>query len=319
MSATSNAETTTTPTTFTRDDGREIRVVPGFRERALGYRHAVTPKPGWSREDYAAAAAKKLRRFERLLAAVKRWRPDLAGARVLDVGCGDAANCLLMATQPVREVVGIDLYLPLLDASERSAPARRLADALAREAGVPGGAPEALSRLPLRLEAMDAGRMSFADATFDLLISRSAMEHLSPIERALDEMARVVRPGGLVHHSIDPFYWLRGCHKRGVVDIPWAHARLTDAEYRRFVAAREGVTRAAERSGRIETLNRLTLAQWRELIEAGPFEVLAWELEPSAFAREVLDEHPDVTETLLPGVTPADLVCGRINAWLRRC
>ena len=316
MKATPEPEAMTT--TFTRDDGREIGIVPGFRERALGYRPAVTPKPGWSDEDYGAAAAKKLRRFERLLETVKRWRPELAGARVLDVGCGDAANCVLMATQPVREVVGIDLYLPLLDASEKSAPARRLADALAREAGAASGAAQALSRLPLRLEVMEAGRMSFDDATFDVLISRSAMEHLSPIEGALAEMARVVRPGGLVHHSIDPFYWPRGCHKRGVVDIPWAHARLTLGEYHRFVAAREGAERAAERTRRLETLNRLTLAQWRDTIAAGPFEVLDWEEEPSDFAREVLGEFPEVPETLVRGVTRSDLVCGRINAWLRR-
>ena len=46
----------------------------------------------------------------------------------------------------------------------------------------------------------------------------------------------------MIYHSIDPFYWLKGCHKEGMVDIPWAHARLTPAEYRRFVCEREGTS-----------------------------------------------------------------------------
>ena len=87
-------------------------------------------------------------------------------------------------------------------------------------------------------------------------------------------MARVVRPGGLIYHSIDPFHWLKGCHEWGVVDIPWAHARLTPAEYRCFVAENEGEAEAAKRSRHLQTLNRLTPRQWRTILEAGPFEIL---------------------------------------------
>ena len=305
---------------FTRDDGRKLRIVPGFRDRALAYRTAATPRPGWDDARYAAAAEKHMRRFDRLRNSLRRWRPGgFEGAALLDVGCGGGINCLLAAAaQPIRQILGIDLELQLTDDRPEFEPARRLAEWVLRK-HIPGlRLRDALQRLPLRFERMDARAMNFPDASFDILLSRSAMEHLKPLDAALCEMARVVRPGGIVHHAIDPFYWLRGCHKRGVVDIPWAHARLKLDEYERFVRECEGTAKASERRRRLETLNALTAEQWREAIESGPFEVLAWELEPSDFARGVFSEYPDVIDTLLPNVSPADLTCGRITAWLRR-
>ena len=57
-------------TTFVRTDGRPVRVVPGFRDRVLGSRPSVTPRPDWTAEDYARAADKKLARARRLVAAL---------------------------------------------------------------------------------------------------------------------------------------------------------------------------------------------------------------------------------------------------------
>lgn len=304
--------------TFTRNDGCTLQVVQGFREQVLSYRPSVTPKPKWSDEDYSAAAHKKLKRWRRWLIEFSRWRGTLDGAEVLDVGCGDGINCLLVGLQSVRRVVGIDLQLPLFERGERGGSTRRLACTILEKLALGVGLDEVLSRLPVRFAAMDATLMTFPDDSFDSLISRSAMEHITPVEKALTEMARVVRPGGLIHHSIDPYFWLRGCHKTGLVDIPWAHARLSLEEFRRFVIESEGESIAAKRCRRLETLNRFTLRQWRERIEAGPFETLEWKEERSSFAETLLEKHPDVGDTLLDGVDRRDLVHGRIEVWLRK-
>src|SRR5207247_7640475 len=112
-------------------------------------------------------------------------------------------------------------------------------------------------------------------------------------------------------------YWLRGCHKRGAVDIPWAHARLSLDDVDLCVTEREGAAVAAQRRGRLQTLNRLTLAEWRAAIAAGPFEILEWTGEPSPFAAQLLEENPDVIDTLADGVEPRDLGIGRLEVWLR--
>jgi ubiquinone/menaquinone biosynthesis C-methylase UbiE len=293
---------------FQRTDGACLAIVEGFRQRMLSYRASVTPKENWTAADYKAAAAKKQRRFKRLLSEMRDWVPSLQGKRVLDVGCGDAANSLQFALHPVTAAIGIDLSLPLLANGGKGEQTRRLAKEIAGEP------------FPARLGLlqMDATRMAFADSSVDLVISRSAMEHITPVEAVLEEIVRVTHPGGLIYLGIDPFYWARGCHKRGVVDIPFAHARMSLADYTHFVELREGPGIAEKRRRRLETLNRLTVRQWRANIEKMGCEILAWRNKESEIGATVLKQFPDIPETLLPELSPEDLLCERIEVWLRR-
>jgi SAM-dependent methyltransferase len=303
---------------FVRDDGVALRVVEGFRQRVRSApRDSVQPKLEWNAADYEAAAEKKLRQLRSLLGELDRWGGSLDGANVLEVGCGAGIDSILFGLHPVERVVGIDLEFPLNAPDDRGERTRRLTRRVLEKVGVEEGVEATLRQQPVQFLPMDATRMDFPEATFDLLVSRAALEHIMPIEQALGEMARVVRPGGLLRHAIDPFFWLKGCHKRAVVDIPWAHARLHPGEFRRFVAETEGDAKAERRSRHLETLNQLGLRQWRALFEASPFEILDWREEPSALAETLLEEHLDVPETLLEGVTKRDLVHCSIKVWLR--
>ncbi len=304
--------------TFTRDDRRVLRVIEGYRNRLLSQRPGYTPRPDWGDEQYAAAAKRKVKRTRGLLDEFARWGGRIAGARVLDVACGDGINCLLIGLQPVQEVVGIDLELPLLERVPRFERTRRLASAVCKEVGLKSEIDEVLGRLPVRLLKMNATAMQFGDNDFDLLVSRSAIEHIMPAGKVFAEMARVVRPGGLVHLSTDPYFSPQGCHKTGVVDIPFAHARLSLKEYRRFVTESEGESRARERCQRLETLNPFTIRQWREMIEANPFEIREWCEEPSPIAETLLAEYPEVIDTVREGVDYHDVVHARLKMWLRK-
>lgn len=302
-----------------RADGVPLRVVDGFRERVLSApRVSVQPKPEWTAADYDAGAEKKLRGLRRLLDELGRWNGSSAGASVLEIGAGAGIDSVLLALRGARRVVGIDLAFPLQEADERGERTRRLMRAVLAKAGVTDGIDGTLERVPVSFVPMDATRLQFPDATFDLVVSRAALEHVVPIERALAEMARVVRPGGLLRHGIDQFFWLRGCHKGGLVDIPWAHARLDAEEYRRFVEQSEGEGAAQRRSRHLAGLNQLGLSGWRSLFEQSSFEILDWKEEPHPLAQALLEENPEVVETSLPHVTPRDLVHSSIKVWLRR-
>jgi SAM-dependent methyltransferase len=304
---------------FVRDDGSRLPVVEGFRQHVRSApKVSVQPKEWWDVDDYEAAAEKKLRGFRRLLAEFSRRGSSLDGASVLEVGCGAGIDCLLLGLQPVERVVGIDLAFPLEVQNEHGERTWRLTRRVLEKAGVGDGIDGVLGRLPVQFVPMDATRLAFPDASFDLLVSRAALEHIVPIERALSEMARVVRPGGLLRHAIDPFFWLKGCHRGGLVDIPWAHARLRAHEFHRFVAQTEGEARARKKSRHLEGLNQLGLRQWRALFEDSPFEIVDWLETPSSLAEAMLAEHPDVPETVLDGVTRRDLVCSSIKVWLRK-
>jgi phosphatidylethanolamine/phosphatidyl-N-methylethanolamine N-methyltransferase len=118
------------------------------------------------------------------------------GGRVLDVGVGTGLS--LDQYSPRNRVVGIDLSEPML---------RR---AIART-----------QRRPLphveMLAVMNAERLAFADASFDVVVAQYVITAVPDPEAALDEFARVVKPAGeivLVNHLGAEAGLRRACERR---------------------------------------------------------------------------------------------------------
>ena len=118
-------------------------------------------------------ATKELRAWERGQLSLR------AGQRLLDVGCGlgDASLALSIDLGEQGEVVGID-------GSEMM-----LAEARVRAADAP---------CRVRFKVGDAGALDEPDASFDAVRSERMLQWVPDPARAVAEMARVVRPGGVV-------------------------------------------------------------------------------------------------------------------------
>jgi SAM-dependent methyltransferase len=306
------------PPVFVRGDGVSVRVCPGFRDAVLAAHPSKTPQPGSPPSRWAWAGRNRLAAARARLAELERYR-DVETASVLDVGCGAGVDCVVAGALGVGRAVGIAPTLPLFEAGDRGDVARRMVREVLGRLGQPEPLEIALQRMPVEFAVMDATRMDFEDAAFDVVWSRATLEHLAPLDRALLEIARVVRPGGVVHHAIDPFFWARGCHSKAVVDLPWAHARLSVEDFRRFVEQRESRGRAERMAHSLNTLNQITVDEWHEaLLRDGAFELLRWAEFRSPFCERYLTEHPDVARTAREGLTARDLVCSWIEVWLRR-
>jgi ubiquinone/menaquinone biosynthesis C-methylase UbiE len=124
---------------------------------------------------------------ERLREAEAGLLGDVAGRRVLEVGCG-AAQCSRWLLQQGARVVAFDLSAGQL------AQAARLND----KTGV---------AVPLVLA--DAHRLPFADAAFDLVCSAyGAVPFVADSAGVMREVARVLGPGGRwVFSTTHPFRW----------------------------------------------------------------------------------------------------------------
>jgi len=124
--------------------------------------------------------------FEALIATRKAateaafFLPHLRrGNHVLDVGCGPGAITLGLAEAVVPgEVVGIDM---------QQSQVQRARD-LATERGIAN----------VHFEVGDAYRLPFPDRAFDAVFAHTVLMHLGEPVRALAEMRRVLRPGGIV-------------------------------------------------------------------------------------------------------------------------
>ena len=103
-----------------------------------------------------------------------------SAGRVLDVGTGPGVIPIKIARRSSDlEVVGIDLSEAMLDLARNS---------LKDES----------SDLTVSFEIGNASHLEYDDTSFDAVISNSVLHHLEDPVPALNEMARVVKPGGAV-------------------------------------------------------------------------------------------------------------------------
>ena len=117
--------------------------------------------------------------------------PVAPGERVLDMGCGGGRHAFALYRRGA-DVVALDM-----DAAELKDVAGMFA--AMREAGeVPEGARAAAVR-------GNAYCLPFADASFDRIVAAEVLEHLPEDERAMSELARVLKPGGAIAVTVPRF------------------------------------------------------------------------------------------------------------------
>lgn len=114
------------------------------------------------------AQGKDLQRLGRLLA-------NSANARLLDLGCG-AGHASFTAAAHVAQVVAYDLSEQMLVLVGKTAQEKGLSN--------------------IQLQQGVAESLPFADASFDVVISRYSAHHWHDVGRALREVKRVLKPGG---------------------------------------------------------------------------------------------------------------------------
>lgn len=105
-----------------------------------------------------------------------------AGDLLLDLGCGFGRHAYEGLRRGAR-VVACDMALPEL------AEVRSMVEAMVESGEAP---PEGMAVTT----AGDATGLPFADGTFDHIIASEVMEHIPDDVAALDELVRVLRPGG---------------------------------------------------------------------------------------------------------------------------
>jgi ubiquinone/menaquinone biosynthesis C-methylase UbiE len=164
--------------------------------------------------------------MERMLFGDSRqWACSQASGDVLEVAVGTGLN--LAAYPPDVRLTGIDLSDEMLEI------ARTRARDLGRD---------------VELRQGDAHHLPFPDATFDTVVCTFGLCAIPDIDAALDEMTRVLRPGGkliLVDHVASSSRIARGVqHVLEVVTVPMASEHflrrpLTKVRERAFDIERE--------------------------------------------------------------------------------
>ena len=181
-----------------------------------------------------------------------------AGADLLEYGCAYGSNALRLAPG-AKTATGIDISDVAIERGRQRA----------RQQGQDN----------VRLEAMDAQAMTFADDSFDLVFGSGILHHLD-IDRAYAEIARVLRPGGravfvepLGHNPAIELYRRFTPSARTPDEHP-----LLKADFRRFDAA-FGTTRCS-----FYGLSTLAVVPFRKTAAKAPLFTLTRGLDRGLFA-----------------------------------
>ena len=126
---------------------------------------------------------------------------ELRDKDVLEIGCGTGVHARLLA-EAGANVTAVDLTPTAVELTRK-----RLE----------------LHGLGADVREADAERLPFADASFDFVWSWGVIHHSESTERAVREIARVLRPGGtlalMVYHRTSLTYWVQYQLIRGVFGL----------------------------------------------------------------------------------------------------
>jgi SAM-dependent methyltransferase len=100
---------------------------------------------------------------------------DIQGGWVLDVATGRGGFVELLADRlgGYRQIVGVDIAAPMIAGASRDTGQERT-----------------------HFIQMDAGRLGFADESFDMVSISASLHHLADASPVLSEIGRMLRPGG---------------------------------------------------------------------------------------------------------------------------
>ena len=221
---------------------------------------------------------------------------DLAGKRVLDVGCGLGGKTVAYA-EAGAQATGTDIL---------ETNAVQSLDYAARH-----GAEVAIF-------VADAAALPVHEGAFDTVVANDAMEHFSAPEQALAEMRRALRAGGAIWVFFTPHYSPLGSHLYDYIYTPWCHLLFSRTQLERAIRAVVTERAASARNGdnvemRVAAimesydrdLNHMSVGRFLAIVARTPgLRVSKLELKPAKFAAlRPLTRVPGIRELVTGFVT----------------
>lgn len=113
-----------------------------------------------------------------------------SGDKVLDLGCGEGRHVISFYVEADVHAIGVDLgFADLKKAAEKFAPFNEADN----------------KRKQLHLACTNALQLPFANESFDKVICSEVLEHIPDYRGALQEIARILKPGGVAAISVPRF------------------------------------------------------------------------------------------------------------------
>jgi SAM-dependent methyltransferase len=246
---------------------------------------AIDLNSGWDGFDerrYLADQVKVFRATEFPLSSLLKSAEVGPNSLVLDVGAGMGWSTSLLAAKTGARVFGVDLHRYDSDTGDsfRGELLRRFGrhlPVLVREPGF-----ERFQYLEQVIDncaffTMDVQELLFRDDLFDFAFSLNAFEHIPDPGRALQEVSRVLKPGGTVFLLFNGLYFSDGGHHLShLTEIPWVHLLYERAEIKKMILDAGKVPNEVDHI--LDSLNGYSLSQYLEIFDKTDLDVLEKQL-----------------------------------------
>jgi len=173
---------------------------------------------------------------------------NISNKVVLDFGCGWGGETAWLREQGAKKVIGIDVDEDSLEQAR---------------AFTKHNAIEFTSRIE-----------SIETDSIDYVFSTNVFEHVMDLSYALDQIYRILRPGGALLTRFGPlFYSPYGCHFYWAKLFPWSHVLLGRRWLVRRIDAIRGYPSAAS-SWEELGMNRVTFKKFEKIVRSKPFRIM---------------------------------------------
>ncbi|KAL3798673.1 hypothetical protein HJC23_004424, partial [Cyclotella cryptica] len=239
----------------------------------LGYYNEEEMKEGYKKKDFIQA------KYDFIDEMMKFGGIDVTvdqGAKVLDVGCGFGGTSRYLADKlgPNADVTGITL----------SPNQVKRGTELAEERGLSN----------VKFTVMNALEMDFPDNSFDIVWACESGEHMPDKEAYINEMMRVLKPGG-------KFIMATWCQrddrlvpftKKDKRDLRFLYEEWTHPYFISIEAYKELID-ATKLMGPVKTADWVTptIASWRHSIWVGVYDPRGWIFKPHRYVKCVRDAY----------------------------
>lgn len=213
----------------------------------------------------------------------------LKGKVVADVGCGDGIIDLgiVHAAKP-KQLIGFDIVPTDVEELARIARAEGACESLPGE---------------LQFRTCTDAFLPVEDATFDVVVSWSAFEHISRPIAVLEEIRRVLKPTGTLMIQLWPFYFSEhGSHLWEWLDEGFAHLSRDEDELAEVVRNHERYDRKYSEYQLNAYLNRITVDDLQRAIQTVGLVINKVELLTHAFHMPPQVAHLPISMLGISGI-----------------
>lgn len=142
------------------------------------HHHRVFESPEQVERFYNSHKGRNRKRSELVLLRLRAL--GFTGGALLDAGCGFGVHSAEIARAfPLAQVTGSDLSEPIMELGRRHVTEAGVADRV-------------------KFVKDDVQKMAFPDASFDAVLSVNMFHHIERRAEMMDEIARVLKPGGIL-------------------------------------------------------------------------------------------------------------------------